>query len=384
MKKKITPTQIKIFVIVMITSVTVFFQNCSDVAFKSAENANNNLGNPAPTPVPPTPNPILKSALQSLNQPMVQVTNKVDVVFVTDTSGSLDPERSTVAANIYTFINQLPVGSDINLAVLLAHGSLSQHSGNLYVGSKDGGKLAVLNTLTHSNATVVAEMRAKLENPVEDNNSDGGEESMYSLNKLISPNGLATAQQQGFFRSDAALAVVFVADENDICAVDATGQPVAYILNDAEESAAYDRDCKNANLTAQDIYPKLSVLKAGLPLVIAGIVINSTKLSEVGGYLEILNLSKGIAVDLNGNIANGLKTIGEVTTSKLNLYTRFNISQPDITQCSQVVPSSVSVKVDGVSVSHAFNTSTCEISIQTSDAGQSGSLVEWYYDYYEN
>ena len=47
---------------------------------------------------------------------------------------------------------------------------------------------------------------------------DGGETGLFSLNKAMGNDEYQVAQDLGFFRDDAALVVIFVADEQDICA----------------------------------------------------------------------------------------------------------------------------------------------------------------------
>jgi hypothetical protein len=65
-------------------------------------------------------------------QPEADVIRKVDLLLIFDTSGSMDQDRRNVAEGLDDFVQAIPDGTDYRVAVMLAHGSSSQHSGRLY------------------------------------------------------------------------------------------------------------------------------------------------------------------------------------------------------------------------------------------------------------
>ena len=68
-----------------------------------------------------------------------------------------------------------------------------------------------------------------------------------------------------FFRNDAALAVIFITDENDIC------HPGIAYDSDGMEIPAYERDCKG-RVNAESVLKQIKVLQANRPVVLGGIV----------------------------------------------------------------------------------------------------------------
>src|SRR5687768_500227 len=71
--------------------------------------------------------------LSTFNQPKQDFSNKVDLLFVPDTSRSVFKEREAAADAIGNFVAALPQGADYRIGVILAHGSTSAFSGRLYM-----------------------------------------------------------------------------------------------------------------------------------------------------------------------------------------------------------------------------------------------------------
>src|SRR6185369_6429602 len=96
-----------------------------------------------------------------------------------------------------------------------------------------------------------------------DYNGEQGEMGSYALLKALSPATLAESRALGFFRTDAALAVVTISDENDICAVYPNPLPTNYTLHSSPyanmpgmtsaENTIRKRDCATGITTDQVI-----------------------------------------------------------------------------------------------------------------------------------
>jgi hypothetical protein len=365
----------KIMLIMLL--IAAFNQGCSKVRFgTNFKAATKNPTEPTDPKDPKDPGdpPIQRQSCfkEDHTQSLKPLTNELDLLFVTDTSGSLNQERESVANEIDTFIAQLPSGIDTNIGVVLAHGSTSKHSGVLY--KSDAGEPLVIKSSLHSRTDMQTYLHEKLTNIVGDRDSDGGEEGLYSLDKLLNVDNLAAASAKGFFRSTAALAIVFISDENDICAVYPSGVTPVFD-GDGKEIPAKARDCNG--ITAASLYSQLTSLKVNMPLILSGIIytgegpIPSGGENEIGyGYTDIVDLNKGIFGDLGSmNIAQSLAKIGNLVQAKLIKQTRFNLSRTDF------LLDTLYVRVDGVDVSFTHDQQNQSVEIAADDAGSDGSAI---------
>ncbi len=308
---------------------------------------------------------------QTFYQPQAEeTTKKVDVLFVTDTSGSLREERPSIAREIGAFVDELPQDVDYQMAVMLAHGSRGSGSGKLWKYKNDRHVLA---SSEMSFDEIRDQLVYKLTNVRTDSHSDGGEEGLYSLNRALDHGMLTAARAHGFFRPDAALAVIFIADENDICARypdGVTPEPDPQ----GKEGPAFERDC--GNILAESLYGRLKELQGDRPLMIAGILYNENSVipqggeNEIGyGYLDLIRLAQGISIDLSGQrFHEGLEAIGALVNKKLTLRSRFPIEYSNIDSIN------MSVKVDGVEVPFEYLAETNEVHL-TDDLGKEGSEI---------
>ncbi|HTL12710.1 MAG TPA: hypothetical protein VL588_09500, partial [Bdellovibrionota bacterium] len=267
---------------------------------------------PATTP-PPAPEPACYQ--QHFVQPEAHVTRKIDLLFVTDTSESLSDERGAVADGIDAFVAALPSNVDYRIGVMTGHSAGSSWSGKLY---RKGSNPYVLDSQTMDLPTIRSQLHDTLTMAMPgDHASDGGEEGMVSINRAMDDNRMALAKSLGFFRDDAALAVVFVSDENDICAVYPEGvTPVAD--PDGLEGTAHAHDCSRVapphevdgvvvtpqhheDITAELVVNKLRALKGGMPLVVGAVIYTDPSTvphegeNEVGyGYKDMVELAGGV------------------------------------------------------------------------------------------
>jgi hypothetical protein len=243
----------------------------------------------------------------------------------------------------------------------------------------------VLDSTKHSLEVIRAGLRAKLTPPRGDRGSDGGEMGIYSLLQTMKTKNLRDIRSQGFYRADAALAVVFIADENDICAIYPKG--VGPVIDpNGQEPIVKKRDCKG--VTAEGVYGLLRKLKGEQPITIAGIVYTpESKISsgdpsdewaqenEIGyGYLDLIRISNGMAIDLgSGKIAEGLSSIGKLTALKLALRLEFPLQNN-----LKVKSDSVEVKIDGHPTGN-FRYEPATNQVHLTEGGLAGSKIEVKY-----
>lgn len=286
-------------------------------------------------------------------QPNQELTKKLDILFVTDTSGSLDTERSAIANGIGNFISQLSSTADYQIAVSLAHGPKSSRYGQLY---KAGTEPTVLRSKELSISYIRAHLVKKLTSVRTDYDTDGGEAGLLSLNKAMDATRLAEIKAaHGFFRSDAALAIVFVSDENDLCAVYPAGVTRVYDP-EGKEIPAFNNYCKN-KVTANSVYDRLLEVQGANPLLLSAIAYsNKATVVKAGenefayGYSEIVGLGNGKMVDIAANdIPTGLADIGKAAALKMTLRTDYKLSYLNVDE------STISADVDGVKSQFSFD-----------------------------
>ena len=137
-----------------------------------------------------------------------EVFSKMDLLFVLDTSISIWSEYRKITERIESYLNALPADADVNIALLPGHGLLSRHSGRLS---------SVLKTKGKSKAEIKQELSESFSKLPFDFTPGGGEYLFYSYLRATEGKNLQRIKKQGLLRDDAALTVVFVSDENDVC-----------------------------------------------------------------------------------------------------------------------------------------------------------------------
>jgi len=314
---------------------------------------------------PPEVTPGPSCHVDRYHQPDAQITRKIDILLMVDTSGSLVEERGGIADGIDAFVGALPSNVDFRIGVMTGHSSGSSWSGKLY--RKGGSFPYVYDSQTMDLATIRTKLHTTLTlNMPNDNSADGGEEGMVSMNRALDDDRLALAKGQGFFRDDAALAVVFVSDENDICAIFPAGvTPV--VDPQGIENVAHVRDCNRMapakmdgttviapahqeTITADLVVAKLKALKGDMPLVVSAAVyadpatVPHVGENEVGyGLLDMAQIAHGVVIDLaTGQYSDGLASVGTLASIKMNLQTDFVLTN------ANVDPNTLQINVDGV------------------------------------
>ena len=321
-------------------------------------------------------------------QPEADRIKNVDLLFVVDTSGSLNEERAKIAEQIDAYVSKLPETSNIRIGVMLGHGSDSQWSGKLWSNNSAS---VVLDISTQGIASVRSQLVNRLKYSKDDPYSDGGETTFVSLYNGIHGDKLAASKAAGFFRDDAALAVILVSDENEICHVYPDG--ISRVADGERyqgktlEQWAFDQYCSVVptgetvakNLDYKLMYSELKALKGQQPLLVAAMVYTNpnnfprTGENEYGyGYVELVQESGGALVNLaDPDYSAGLAFIGEMTAIRLNLVTDFLLTHTNVDETS------IKVKVDDEVALYTY--SAAANTVVVSEPGTAKSKVQINY-----
>lgn len=353
--------------LVLLTAFTVL-QGCGKtrMSFENLDTGVTGLGTPT--------NEKLTCIREHYYQPNQEITKKLDILFVTDTSGSLNTERNAIANGIGNFISQLSATADYQIAVTLAHGPKSANFGQLYKSSSTTEPM-VLRSKELSISNIRTHLIKKLTSIKTDNDTDGGEAGLLSLNKAMDATRLAEIRAaHGFFRSDAVLAIVFVADENDICAIYPAGVTRVYDP-DGKELPAFNNYCKN-KVTANTVYTRLLEVQGVNPLLLSAIAYSNIATvpngseNEFGyGYSDIVGLANGTMVDIAANdIPNGLADIGKAAALKMTLRTDYKLSYLHVDNAT------ITAEVDSVKSQFSFDAGNNVLRL-LSNTGKANSTV---------
>ena len=180
-----------------------------------------------------------------------------------------------IADGFDSFLAMMPEIADIRVAVMLGHGSTSSRNGKLY---QRGSESLILDNQIHTVDEIKTNLRTKMYNPHTDHSTDGGEAGLHSLNSSLKDDRFIEIQNQGFYRDDAALVVIFVADEQDICAQFPQGVTPVPDPQGKEDSSRI-RDCTDGNgnqiLDSQVVLNNLKAKIGDKPLVVGGVLYNN-------------------------------------------------------------------------------------------------------------
>ncbi len=277
--------------------------------------------------------------------------NKIDILFVVDTSASLKEDRTRIAEQMGSFIDQLNSNVDYRIAVMPAHGpngadgpqvkSSGNSFGELY--SVSGSDPAVLKS-SSGKASVIRSLQNKMIHLKTDRSYAQGEVGLLGLYvSLIREDLRGKMRSQGFLRDDAALAVIFVADENDACydyRKGGTPNPNGTRQRDPVEVTTFERFCKLSNGEQLDPGHVLSALNFVKPnpedIILTGIVYTSDEVPQKDGhryagekeqgrgYLDLIELGGGQAVNLGDNdFGQSLAQLGRFSNLKMEFQNSF-------------------------------------------------------------
>jgi hypothetical protein len=320
---------------------------------------------------------------ESFEQPNAPANPSVDILFVADTSHSMDNNRRKVADGITSLIRELPPGGDYRIGVMVAHGSRSPYSGLLWrIPNSNSNHSAnsqthpyVLSSQQMNQSNLRGRMRALMAS-ARDYRGEQGETGLYSFLESLKPAKFAENQARGFYRPGAGLAVIFIADENDFCAVypsSAQGMPGMT----SAELALRNRDCAGG-IAAQTVIDAAQAAKGSSP-VIFGAVMHDDPTRQYWshesfgwGYDSVVALSQGATIDIDQRDYDaGLEMLGSLIRSRIELITSRRLEH------SPVDEATIQIRVDGVWQNGSFVPATNEVYL--SAPSSAGSLVEINY-----
>jgi len=205
------------------------------------------IAEPSTAPVP-SEGPVAPPPTHTCEPTTIQrrKTDKLDILFVVDSSDSLKSERTRIVNQMNNFIKSLDPKTDYQIGVVLAHAPADRTDypcvykdkngnenkakcdfarahirqnkmGQLYTTGK--GDPAVLKySEIRSTKKLISMLEKKMENPPEDYSPAQGELGLYNTYRIMTEDNLKQAMvAEGMFRQDAVLAVFFISDEQDIC-----------------------------------------------------------------------------------------------------------------------------------------------------------------------
>lgn len=314
----------------------------------------------------------------TFTQTATQAGGEVDVLFMLDSSNSLSDERAALAAAAPQLANELGQVGPYTFAFSLSWTSDAPSggfdgSGRLY---SIGPNPKVLSSSAMSSADITTAIANTLAAaPPPDPTSDGGEAGLYALNRMLTTH-LVEVQSLGFFRNSAALVVVFMSDENDICATLPEGVSPVPDPNGMEATARLNH-C--SGITSASTVDLMKAVKGNQGAQASGIIYTGPDVplsgeNEIGyGYTDAISLSDGVGVDLaSPDFSIGMKNLGNAINALASkIQRRFVLTQ------GTANPLSIVVKVDGQEVSFQFDEASNSVLLDY--AGHPGSIVEIFY-----
>ena len=308
---------------------------------------------------------VLQSA-DSFSQNADSVNNKIDILWVVDNSGSMDPYQAKLAANFNSFISQFQTkGFDFQIGVTTTDAYLA--GANFYSSSgrsqlRDGAKIysysssgVVSSTSNHTGFPIITNTLGAnvtstfATNATQGSAGSGDERAFQSLVETLD-----NSTNSSFHRAGAFLAVIILSDEDDFS--DAIG---ASAVNSRAEGGGTDHDYNSSklmrvadleayldNLTSANSTNRSSKYNVSAISVLDSNCQTSHAAASVSTiistrYIQLATDTSGIMADICQNsYANSLNYIQQRISE---LTTQFKLSkQPD--------PASIAVLVAGVSI----------------------------------
>lgn len=268
--------------------------------------------------------------------------NLTDILWVVDNSCSMDQEQTSLATNFATFMSIVSsMDLDYNMAVITTDEASFRSSGGVKV-------------LTPTTPDVAGRFSEMVQVGT---NGDSSEKGLKFSYDALQPSMLS-GTNAGFLREEAGLRIIYVSDERD---------------SSPQDWSVY--------------YNYFTGLKPGHPeYVIASAVIgvNATATAAAGctgaggsadagiGYFDIANYTSGVIASICAS--DWSSTLSSLAWISLSLADRFALS-------AEPVPSTITVAVDGVSVSTGwtYDATTNEVVFEATSVPDNGSTVDITY-----
>lgn len=347
---------------------------------------------------------------------VIEEEHPIDIIFVSDSSGSLDQETSnglTEREAVAAALNSLLITfadqgiEDFCIGAMLGHaGSLA---GELR-SHPDVGKACLCsddpdysNPVTGPQALRDDFEKNFLDLASDDANpdTDGGETGLFSFHTAMTTK-LDDNKATGCFRDGATIIPMFFADENDICTSPAPSAGTCsddFTFNPEGPAEDIDPDCKepyarmaycsdidgNLTLSPMDVYQTgLSAfggrMVAGVVGYVGDIVPTGGENERPFGYTEVVTLSGGDMVDLKfandgdqDSFNAAFEALGETVTKKVLLKNSFLLSDYP---CEETI----TVKVAENMVEDITLVGGINVLIPLNQAGETGDEIVIEYD----
>ncbi|MEK7690094.1 MAG: hypothetical protein AAB425_03645 [Bdellovibrionota bacterium] len=324
---------------------------------------------------------------QTIQQPSsTEEPYPLDLTFIIDTSKSMDDEIPKVTAGLQAYLEGLDESVDTQVALITADFAASA-TGQLFSANGVGPVLKLVpggqanpNAGVYTSGAALAAAFSSLlsaamaGDPVD---TELGLRSIYnSLRNDLSakPNILTNNQKLGFFRSDAALAFITVADELDICARNADGSRKT---TQSSEYTEYDSYCLKPSITPASVLASVEEFQAGRPFNISGIHYlpeTAGKSQEIGyGYIELIDSVGGTKIDMtSASYTTALNQVAIDFSRELAFTTSVQFADPGVES------DSIQVEIDGVP-SSAFTYDSASLTLHLQNAGGANSRINITY-----
>lgn len=339
---------------------------------------------PAPAPAPPPPPapepepvereepPQFSERTEVFHQPKRPPTNRVDILFVVDTSDSILYERLSIVSQIPQLIKQLPGSAEgvdqvnYKIAALAAHSPNSALSGRLF--SADAKDPLVLGNMGQGRMDIdeiTGALQYKMKSMPGEKGFDAGEMGLLSLKRFLESDQLLDLKARDqFMRDDAVLMVLFIADENDICHHYKKGELPQYDEKahknakavelfggipgfDPVEAKAFNQFCHELGDNPEStVLDALKKQKQNAKFSVSGIVyVNEARVphnkqmqngtdryydeNEIGrGYLDLMKLAGGAPAELaNGTYDKAMAFVGKLASHTMRFNSVFQLPQ---------------------------------------------------------
>lgn len=358
---------------------------------------------PLPAPQVAEEEVIASYLTAEFEQPFLrESTDEVEVLFVVDTKKSVDWRNRVkrVMHDFKVFLENVDSDIKVSAAVLGAHspeqGKIHGRLFNSELAGSDEVRPKVIELGRYNPDEMVTLLKSRMDRIPEDPESDGGQMGLLSLNAAITGEYLKANRQTGFFLKDAALIVIFVSNENDLCYSYSDGVKGNYkdIDNETREVTAKTKYCDG--ITPQKVADNLRKIKS-TPIIASGFVYNKDvkfkgQENEKGhGYIEFIHdhafLKPMIQPISSANFVDGFThlagSISEVLKVKVDSLIRiFDVPVGDIeskysikTEKTQVAVDAKAVPESDVSAVMIEENSKIRVTIPKEQAGKQGSHI---------
>lgn len=255
--------------------------------------------------------------------------HNLDILFVIH----VKPMGLQIAKDIHSLLEELPPNIHYRLSTLFPYENSSPHCG------KPRNHFTLDEALHHLTISL----------PIFQSNHQN--ESLASLSRSLDPDRIAEARVKGFFRTDAALAIFFISDEDD-----------------SSET--------RSGIAPQTILNKIKALQGNRPFFVGGMIYSDPdtipryREDEFGtSFLKLIHLSGGFAMDISlGNFSEGFRKFGAHIGRKTALQRAFPLKEKGID------PDSIQVFVDNNPAEFQYDEKSNTVHLLNFGANSGGTI----------